>query len=388
MLIIFCVLGSSYAYSDIEESYWGYEAITELTKKEILSGYPDGTFKPDNNMSRAEFITILIKIIEPNADVSVGSAYWAEGSIRVAKERNIILEDEYSHFEPDKDITRREICLMLYRGVEELKGINIDKMDRKIKFSDISENNAEEKVITDILSHIGVLTGYPDGSARLDKVSTRAETCCFINNFMKSRCILLSVINDQSVVLYENDVATVNALKLPAILKKWKNSKDIPYVTTKITGITMFPFDNPAEKYKDVFETINTSYDRYLEYRKRFGEGNYVVAIEFETMNNTNKLKTYAGAEFLHISFPKEEISIIDIFDTDEMARQLNKNANVGQIVMPGEMWNTSAFYIVDTLPKEKIRLDRFITDLYDVDKNQNYSVNSFHSLIVNLGGQ
>ena len=385
MFFIVSMVNYSYGYSDIDNEFWGYEAINELTEKEILSGYPDGTFKPDNNMTRAEFITILMKIVAPNADVSSDLEYWADGSIKLAKDRNIIFEDEYSEFNPDKDITRREICLMLYRSFDGLKDIKVSSLSNKKEFWDISEDNEEEELITAILSHVGVLTGYPDGSVRLDSKSSRAETCCFINNFMKCRPVLLSVINDNELVAYENDIAKVNILKLPYELKKWNYSEDIPYVTTKIKNIRLFQFNNPIDEYKPVFYDINTSDDRYLQYRKKFGEGNYVIAVDFETTNNTKECEIYTGAEFLHVSFPEENVSIIDTFDTDEIARQLNKNANIGQVVMPGESWDTSAFYVVDVLPQSKIRVDRAVTGLYDMNKKQNLNVTSFHSLVVSL---
>lgn len=381
------VFSPSYGYSDINSGHWGYEAINVLSEKELLSGYPDGTFKPDNNMTRAEFITILMKIIVPNADVSNNTGYWADGSINLAKSKNIIFENEYSEFNPDKAITRREICLMIYRSLEELKDINTEKLSNKKEFLDVNRENKEEERISAILSHVGILKGYPDGSARLDNFSSRAETCCFIDNFLKCRCILLSVINDQDKVIYENGIAKVNILKLPSALKKWENADDIPYATTTIKNISLFPFNEPIAQYEDTFEKINNSDDRYLQYRKKLGENNFVIAVEFETTNNTSNSDLYAGVEFLHIYFPKEDISVIDVFDTDEINRQLQKNADVGQLVKSGESWNTSAFYIVNLLPKEEIRFDRTITDLYDAKNIENKLVTSFHSLIINLGG-
>jgi len=385
MLFIFGMFDCSYGYSDIDDKYWGYDAINTLTEKGILSGYPDGTFRPDNNMTRAEFLIILMRVIDPSADVSSDTGYWADGSIKIAKDRNIVIESEYSDFDPDKNITRREICLMIYRSFKELEDVNIDNLNNRKEFSDISANNEEEEKITAILSHIGVLNGYLDGTVKLDKFSSRAETCCFIDNFMKCRCMLLSVINDNELVIYENDIAVVNFSRIPTKLKKWQYSEDMPYVTTKIKNIRLFEFDEPPSEYKSIFEDINNSDNIYLQYRQKFGKGNYVIAVEFETVNNTNEYEIYAGAEFLHISFIEEEISIIDSFDTAEIDKQLNKNADIGQPVRPGESLNTSAFYVVNRLPNRNIRFDRSITDLYDIKKKQNLPVTSFHSLIVNF---
>lgn len=384
IFMVFVVFNHAYGYSDIYKEYWAYEPIKELTSKGVVSGYPDGSFKPNDNISRAEFLSILINILGLNVDVSCVTEYWADGVINQAKEKGIVIESEYSNFEPDKPITRREICLMIYRSYKEFKNINIDKLENQKKFLDISENKDEERIIA-ILSHLNVLSGYPDGTVRLSSFSSRGETCCFINNLLKSRCMLLSILADNEKILYEDDVAIIDYSKLPYSLKKWKYSKDIPYITTTIKDITIFPFNNPHERYKDLFEKINTSEAPYLKYRKKFGENNYVVAIEFDTTNNTESGEIYTGSGFLHVNFLGQEISIIDIFDIDEINRQLNKNGEVGQIVLPNETQGTSAFYVLDSLPEDKIRLDRFVLGLYDTDKNEMLDINSYHSLIVKM---
>jgi len=378
--IIICLGNYSYGYNDVKEDHWAYNAIKDLTERKILSGYPDGAFCPENNITRAEFITILMKVIAPNIDISEDQSYWADGSIKLARNKKILIDNDYSEFDPTKDITRREVCTMLYRSMEELKDIDTENLSNKKEFIDININNNEDSKIVDILSHFEILNGYPDKTVRLNSFLSRAELCSLINNFMKSRCTLLSMINDNEVISYENDIASVKVSKLPEKLKKWKYSNDVPYLTTEIEEICMFAFDNPPDKYKDVFNQFYSFESDYLKYRKKFGENNYVIAVLFNTTNNTYNLDLYAGYEFLHLSFPEEDVDIIDAFDTDEITRQLSGNANVGESVEPSVTRNTSAFYVVNKLPETKIRFDRVITPS---DK-----LPSFHSLIVELEGR
>lgn len=384
VLLIIGSFNCAYAYSDIDSMYWAYDAINEMSENNILSGYPDGTFKPESSITRAEFISILVHVIEPNADVSRSVGHWASESLRLIKERGILLEEEYSKFNLDTPISRREICFMIYRSFRDLESINIDKLDNRKEFLDVGKNELEQKVIA-ILSHIGVLSGYPDGTVRLYDSSTRAEVSCFINNFMKSRCKLISAINDSELIPYENGVYVQNIRELPSKLRKWENANDTPYATTIVKKIDIFPFSEPIERYKATFDVINNSENPYCQYRRRFGENAYVLAVDFETVNNTHEYEIYAGYEFLHVFFEKEDISIIDCFDTDEIDRQLAGDGSVGQLVKPGETWNTSAFIIIDTIPKEEIRFDRSITTVYDEEKKQNITTDSFHSLVVKL---
>ena len=57
------IINSSSAYTDVPQEHWGHELISNLTEKNILSGYPDGSFKPENNMTIAEFLSVLANII-------------------------------------------------------------------------------------------------------------------------------------------------------------------------------------------------------------------------------------------------------------------------------------------------------------------------------------
>ena len=58
VMILSVILVPGYAFSDIGEGKQA-EAITKLTGLDILKGYEDGTFKPENNITRAEFVAIM-----------------------------------------------------------------------------------------------------------------------------------------------------------------------------------------------------------------------------------------------------------------------------------------------------------------------------------------
>ncbi|MFH0851669.1 MAG: S-layer homology domain-containing protein, partial [Candidatus Peregrinibacteria bacterium] len=53
------------SFPDVIQGYYGYTAITELARRGIISGYPDGTFKPSKNLNRAELSKILISALRP-----------------------------------------------------------------------------------------------------------------------------------------------------------------------------------------------------------------------------------------------------------------------------------------------------------------------------------
>lgn len=382
-LIVFLTFYSkSFGYTDISPDYWGYKAINELSDKGYLSGYPEGDFRPENKMSRAEFMTILSKIIGLKPDVSSDSGHWADGYINSIKEKNIIEFLEYSEFNPDSDVTRWEICKMIVNSFKNTKDAEIDIKSQV--FSDIDVSNVEEQRIAKILKDTGVLIGYPDGTVVFANTSTRAEVSCLMYNLFKK----LDDIKDYGKrIVYEDDRAVSDINDSDIRLRKYKFAEDNEFCTTIISSIKMFEFEKASEnEYKNVFEDIYNEKNTYLSYRNKFGKENYVLAIEFKTRNNTLDYDIYSGYPFLHIAFEEEDkINIIDSFDTDEIYFQTNKSPYSGKVVKPGEVKDTSAFYVLNKLPKEKFYINRSITTLYDSKNMKNINADSFHSAVIYL---
>ena len=289
---------------------------------------------------------------------------------------------EYSEFNPDSDITRWEICKMIINSFENTKDV---KVNVKLPvFSDIEAYNIEEQRVAKILKDTGVLSGYPDGTVGFSNTSTRAEVCCFMYNLLK---MLDNIKEYGKNIVYEDDRAISDINDGEIRLRKYQFAEDNEYCTTIISDIKIFEFEKGSENgYKDVFEEIYSEKNKYLSYRNKFGKGKYVLAIEFKTINNTMAHDIYGGYPFLHITFDEEDgVNIVDSFDIEEIYYQANNNSYNGTVVKPGEVKDTSAFYVLDKLPKEKFYINRSITSLYDSKNMKNINANSFHSAVIYL---
>lgn len=380
--VVFNILSYSYAYNDVECDYWAFNSIRELTEEKILSGYPNGNFEPESKMTIAEFLAVLTKVIGCNTDVSTISTHWAEDYINTAISNGIIDLDDYSAFNPDDYITRLEICRMLVNSFESTKKAKINTS--KVKFTDVDIENSEEQRIATILKDTGILAGYPDGTAGFERLSTRAEISCFMNS-VKNKMNKLKYYNND--IVYEDIESKANINDDAIILRKYEFANDDDYCTTIISDIQMFEFDRACEtKYKDSFEKIFNNDHTYAVYRRKFGEGKYVLAIDFETINNTEDYNILTGYGFVNVFFDNdEEIYIVDSFDEREIDKQLASKAYTGEFVKPGKSLNTSAFYVINKLPVGKIRVTRPLTTLYGINTDELTDVNSFHSAIIYL---
>ena len=105
--------GESISFSDIKESAWYYESVTAMSKAGIINGYTDGTFRPDNPITRAEFVTMIMQnktLTEfdkiPFTDVK--SDLWSAKYIYSAYKAKYIDGYEDNTFRPDNQITQEE----------------------------------------------------------------------------------------------------------------------------------------------------------------------------------------------------------------------------------------------------------------------------------------
>lgn len=109
-------------YTDVERTYWGFKEISYLSEFGILSGYSDGTFRPNNKITRAEFVKIaesfeaLMWGLSPYKDVDGG--HWAFRYIVSSAAKGWINGYLDGTFRPDSYITRAEAVTIVNRLLE------------------------------------------------------------------------------------------------------------------------------------------------------------------------------------------------------------------------------------------------------------------------------
>ena len=128
-------------------------------------GYPDGTFKPERNVSRAEVAAALTRALGlgwSNTKPSypdVSATYWASGYIQIMKDEGIMLGDTSGTFRPDAPITRAEAVAALLRM---LKVAPIQNLTAS-SFKDVPVTNWAAGYI-EAMQKNGYIAGYPDGT--------------------------------------------------------------------------------------------------------------------------------------------------------------------------------------------------------------------------------
>ena len=240
----------AYDYTDLDESHWAYKYIQMLTDEGVVVGYPDGSFHPNEYVTRAEFASMAIKGLKmQNYTVKetvefddIPLDYWAYDQIQRAAYFDLI-DTKKRSFNPDGTVTRAHAMTLVVNALttEDMT----DKEAREIlKQNYIDYYSIDEAYIITAgkATFLGLVVDVPSRKNVLDadKPATRAELCAFLFKMMEAAKVnpnkkiaeatpkyYEGIILDK--VNVENNIATIPAgTLLPlAIVKEISSQKSI-----------------------------------------------------------------------------------------------------------------------------------------------------------------
>lgn len=191
-------------FSDLA-GHWAAPEVAQAVQGGFVNGYPDGTFRPDETISRAEFVKMLTAAIglSPNTEtaravIQAAASYLPEGPTRglvdlsghwlyqqgwldPAVAFGLVVPGDYEHgiFHPDNPITRQEIAVMTVRA-RGLVRAAVETPAGDLGFSDQAQLPAWVRSYVAQAVKAGILRGYPDGTFGGSQPATRAEAVVMI----------------------------------------------------------------------------------------------------------------------------------------------------------------------------------------------------------------
>lgn len=174
------------AFNDVQ-GHWAQACIEELARQQIILGYPDGSFRPDEPLTRAEF-AVLVSRAFPNAGlerkaidfVDVPGNYWGASGIRKAFEIGFLSGYPEKVFKPNAKILRVEVLVALVSGLKYSSTESVSVTLNRT-FADAPEipKYAEHAIAT--ATEKGLVVNYPD-VRQLNPVkwATRAEVAAIL----------------------------------------------------------------------------------------------------------------------------------------------------------------------------------------------------------------
>lgn len=215
IISILMILGFStvsLAYTDTE-GHWASDVIDELSNKKIINGYSDGTFKPDNSVTRAEFIAIVNRMLGLTTESSkyipdISRQDWFYSDIRKAVKAGILKGNEEGYVRPNDTITREEAVVILARAFKVTQAPSTG-----IKFEDRSEVSdwARESVYTFV--KYGYINGYYGNLIKPKENVKRAEVLTIIKRIIPNILTedIYEGIIQGNTLLVDNNIVLRNA---------------------------------------------------------------------------------------------------------------------------------------------------------------------------------
>lgn len=304
--------------SDFPESHEFYDEITYLIDRDVLKGYPDGTMRPNAGVTRAEAAIMISRLkkfdVTPRATgfPDVPASHKASGSIAAAAKAQLIKGYPDGTYRPENTITRAEMAFILSR-------LFIVPFRADVSFTDVSPNMGVYEPVQQILA-ANITNGYPDKTFRPNATVTRGQFSAFLARglepkFKNDATIAQSYLRDKTKsYVYDteygierhayNYVSARNGLPMGFIWSIYKDDGSLLTDSTEIETHEHYTFGLPySESYSELeypAEVRRAWYTDTMYAAPRIISGiGVTVETQFQTFTNAVEVTVAPDPEFL-----------------------------------------------------------------------------------------
>lgn len=194
-------------FSDVSFSYWARPFIERLASENIIAGFPDGTFKPDQPVTRAQFAAIVEQAFNKPATRSAGTFpdvpanFWAQNVIRESYSSGFLSGYPDGTFKPNQEIPRVQVLVSLSNGL----GLSASGSPNAVldiyQDEDQIPSYAQDEVAA--ATQNNVVVNYPTADLlKPGQVATRADVAAFIYQALVDQGKLPALTADSGVTNY------------------------------------------------------------------------------------------------------------------------------------------------------------------------------------------
>jgi len=179
LFVCFVLSLSALAFAQTADikGHWAEKQISEWVSSGFIKGYNDGTFRPDQSITRAEFITLTNRAfgfttVTTAVYSDVKASDWFAGEMAKARAAGYISGYEDGTLRPNNNVTRQEVAAMIAKALKASAGDNVGEV---AKFKDSASIPEWSRGFIGTVAKLGYMRGYPDGTFQPEKFITRAE---------------------------------------------------------------------------------------------------------------------------------------------------------------------------------------------------------------------
>ncbi|MDP2872034.1 MAG: S-layer homology domain-containing protein [Bacillota bacterium] len=189
--------------------HWAEGHITAFCLTGIISGYPEGDFRPERTVTREEFVKMLVLVrgLEPlrpgqPAFQDVPLDRWSSGYVEAAVAAAILVPSDYGqYFAPSGPPSRLEMATMLVRATAN-EALAASLRDAPLPYTDAAQLPSWARGYIAAVTQLGLMRGYPDGSFMPQATAKRSEAVTVLSRLLspaEGRVIIVRPAEGQSV---------------------------------------------------------------------------------------------------------------------------------------------------------------------------------------------
>jgi hypothetical protein len=221
MVVMMPAQAQTTSFSDVSSSYWAASFISELAQRDVIAGFPDGTFRPNEPVTRAQFAAMIRKAFNRPQErsgvnfVDVSQNYWAYSAIQEAYTTGFLSGYPGNIFQPNQNIPRVQVLVSLANGLDYSVNTEVETILQQY-YNDASQVPSYARSSVAAATDRQIVVNYPN--IRLlnpNQVATRAEVAAFIYQALVSSG-QANAITSPYVVGQRPPVTTPTQVRIPA----------------------------------------------------------------------------------------------------------------------------------------------------------------------------
>lgn len=179
------------SFSDVSSGYWAEGFIQELNRRNVISGFPDGTFRPNDPVTRAQFAAMVRKafsrspVRQATSFADVSANYWAAAAIQDAYGTGFLSGYPGNVFRPEENIPRAQVLVSLANGLGYTASNSASNTLQA--YSDASSIPDWARNSIAAATEKQIVVNYPNVQVlNSNRPATRAEVAAFIHQALVS----------------------------------------------------------------------------------------------------------------------------------------------------------------------------------------------------------
>lgn len=332
------------SFNDVTRNHTLITEIDYLVDREIIKGYPDGSFKPNNNVTRAQVAVLLTRALGLNTsniknpnyqDIPVTHIYYKE----IAAAHSAGIFQSAHNFNPGATISRGTMAIVLQRAFH-LKGSD------PYHFEDVTKNTDGYQAISAVANN-SITRGYRDGTFKPNVTLTRAHFSAFLARALT--VTKLKIMKDRNYMYtYAFKSPEDNQTYILNYQYSRNDDKNDIWTITNTTNNKLFNdellYDGGSVYGQAIAQDFGSHYDLYIELPLRIGiikhEDDEGISSGVRiTVNDTNATHQAGGVTYKNVVILEEttvfnsDVNVYYYADNVGLIRQMKNGKNIYELL-------------------------------------------------------